>query len=70
MTAKTTTVEEDPRLDAPLVYPDRSYSDRWMVRPPESLGATDPVAFNGPNACRAALEFAYSTYGCARHFSA
>ena len=70
MTAKNTTVYVDPRLDAPLVYPDSSCSGGWIVRPVEGSEKVELVTFSGPNACQAALEFAHAKYGCARHFSA
>ena len=70
MTAKSTTGDEEPRLAAALVYPDQSCADRWFVRPPEPNEAAQPIPFNGPNACHAALEFAHQQFGCARYFNA
>ena len=70
MTGRNTTSEEEPRLDAPLVYPDGASANRWMVSPPPDRASVAPQAFTGPNARQAALEFAHERYGSARYFSA
>lgn len=68
MTGKTTTQPEEKRPEAALVYRDASCPDRWLVGPPRPT-QEEERAFTGPNACRAALEFAHRMYGSARYFS-
>ncbi len=68
MTGNFTSLQEDPRPMAALVYRDAACPDRWLVGAPESSKAREH-AFTGPNACQAALEFAHRTYGSARYFA-
>ena len=67
MTTKLTTLSEEPRVEAALVYRDDGAPDRWLVGAPDRRGEEE--AFSGPNACRNALEFAHRRYGSARFFA-
>lgn len=68
MTGNITTLQEERRPEAALVYRDSSCPDRWLVGAPEHSPPREQ-AFTGPNACQAALEFAHRTYGSARYFA-
>ncbi len=68
MTTKPTFQAEEPRIEAALVYRDDAIDNRWLVGAPLNEPAGEE-AFNGPNACRNALEFAYRRYGSARLFT-
>lgn len=68
MTGRSTTRQEETRPDAALVYRDVGAPDRWLVGAPEH-SVDGERAFDGPNACQRALEFAHRHYGSARSFS-
>ena len=68
MTGNFTTLQEEARTPAALVYRDAACPDRWLVGSPDQPRVEQ--AFNGPNAWQAALEFAHRRYGSARSFSA
>ncbi len=62
-----TTLQEEARSEAALVYRDVDCPDRWLVESPEHTPRQEQ-AFTGPNAWHAALEFAHRRYGSARSF--
>ncbi len=65
MTGNMTTLHEEVRTAAALVYRDVGCPDRWLVCAPE-YAPPQEQAFTGPNAWQAALEFAHRRYGSAR----
>ena len=57
-------------IEPARVYPSPDAPDRWVVEAP--IQATEetrkPVLFNGPNAQKQALSYAYEAFGGARFF--
>ena len=52
------------------VYPSPDAPDHWVVEAPRSATKSPPesVSFNGPNAQKRALRYAYEAFGGARFF--
>jgi hypothetical protein len=57
-------------IEPAKVYPSPDAPDRWVVEAPQVAdeGVQQPVLFNGPNAQRQALSYAYEAFGGARFF--
>ena len=57
-------------MEPARVYPSPDAPDRWVVEAPTQAteAARKPMTFNGPNAQRQALSYAYEAFGGARFF--